>query len=270
MNLSFPNVDSFCASIDLSADRPLIDLSSLQFIEPFAVIYLGQFIRYHNRYGKYVDVKMPPSGSQVRKYLARVRFWERFRFSADVIEREGLLRFSSTTSLNDIVDIVDAPYADEDVYDMVAEVLRRGTVKTDAKTVLMTVSELVDNFAQHADVDLATLAVQYYPNLHRFVVAIGDSGEGIRATLSRNPEYAYLADRPHSEALAMAFEPLVSQHPNRGMGLTDVLEGVVACNGSLRVASNNGYFYIERGKRYVGDQQYDLPGVQIELWFPER
>jgi len=79
MELSFQNVDAFCARIELEQERPVIALSQLEWIEPFAVIYMGQFLRYHNRSGKAFDVD-PPRDEKVRKYLARIRFWDRFNF----------------------------------------------------------------------------------------------------------------------------------------------------------------------------------------------
>jgi len=52
VTLSFQNVDGFCAGVDVAQPRPVIDLSGLKFIDPFAVIYLGQFIRLRFRPGK--------------------------------------------------------------------------------------------------------------------------------------------------------------------------------------------------------------------------
>jgi hypothetical protein len=49
LNLSFQNIDWFCAGIDLAQETPVVELSQLDFIEPFAVIYLGQFLRACNK-----------------------------------------------------------------------------------------------------------------------------------------------------------------------------------------------------------------------------
>jgi len=268
MELSFQNVDAFCARIELEQERPVIALSQLEWIEPFAVIYLGQFLRYHNRSGKAFDVD-PPRDEKVRKYLARIRFWDRFNFSRDVVEKEGMLQFTTPTSLNNIVELVPDTYIADSTTCLVQEVLASSNVKVNARAVLEAVGELVDNFAQHAHVDLATLAVQYYPTRMEFAVAVGDSGWGIRRTLCENPEYAYLAERQHCEAILKAFDPLVSRREYAGTGLTNVRDSVVQLGGSLRVASNDGFVYIESGKTLMGQQKYELPGVQIEVRFPE-
>lgn len=260
MVLTFRNVDRFCRSIDLEQDTPLIDLSRLTFIDPYAVIYLGQFLRYHNRTHKFFRVE-PPEDEKARKYLARIKFWERFRFTRQMIEAEGLLRFTSTTSLNDIIDLVPDPYIEEDTVEQVKNVLSRSGVNVNGEAVLETVSELVDNFARHAEIDLATLAVQYFPNSHQFAVAVGDSGCGIRQSLCQNPDHAWLADRPHAEAIVKAFEPCVSRRDQAGMGLTNILESVLRLGGSLCATSNDGFVFTRNGQLITGKQSYNLPGV---------
>lgn len=270
MNLSFQSIDTFCAGIDLAQDRPVVDLSLLEFVELFAVIYLGQFIRYHNRRGKLFQVKMPPEDSRVRKYLARIRFWERFNFSAEMVKREGMLRFTSPTSLNDIVDLLPHPYVGEETSELVREVLARSSVRVDTDAVLEVAAELCDNFAQHARTDLATLAVQYYPKIRQFAVAVGDCGLGIRQTLCENPEYAYLGARTHAEAIVKAFEPMVSRRKEGGTGLTILRDCALRLGGSLRLASNDGFYYIGEGRELMGKQACELPGVQVEMLFPEE
>lgn len=269
MNLSFYNIDRFCSNINLRSQCPRIDLSRLKFIEPFAVIYLGQFIRYHNRRGKYFELT-PPDNARVVKYLNRIRFSDRFKFDRDKIESEGLLEFTSTTSLNDIVDLIPTPYVGDDTAALVEQVIRRSSVRLDHSAVLEVVAELADNFAQHAEVDLATLAVQYYPNLHEFAIGVGDCGRGMKSTLVENPSYAYLKHRPHHEAITKAFEPLVSRRACSGTGLTNVLDLVRQLGGELKIASNDGFVHVGGKGPRRGWQYYDLPGVQVEVRFPER
>lgn len=270
MNLSFENIDTFCAAIDLGEEPALIDLSLLDFIEPFAVIYLGQFLRFHNRGGKFFAVNMPPDDSRVRGYLARIRFWDRFNFDVDTTKREGLLRFLTPTSLNDVVELLPDPYVGEETAQLVENVLAGANVNVPIRAILEVVAELSDNFAQHARADLATLAVQYYPQKQQFVVAVGDSGVGIRQSLCENPQHAYLARRHHSEAIVKAFEALVSRRPEGGTGLTIVRDRVMELGGSIRVASNDGFVYMERDRVVMGEQGYELPGVQIEVRFSTK
>jgi hypothetical protein len=109
-----------------------------------------------------------------------------------------------------------------------------------------------------------------YPNMRRFALAVGDCGLGIRQTLCGNPAYAYLSGRPHEEAIVKAFEPMVSRRPEGGTGLTILRDCVLRLGGILQVASNDGFYYIGRGRELTGKQAYELPGVQIEMLFPEK
>jgi hypothetical protein len=128
---------------------------------------LIQALRYHNRRGKFFGVKLPPEESKVRRYLSRIRFWDRFRFSPEMVRREGMLRFTPPTSLNDIVELVAHPYVGEETSALVKGVLAQSSVGVDVDAVLECVAELSDNFAQHAQTDLATLVVQCYCSVHR-------------------------------------------------------------------------------------------------------
>ena len=69
MKLHFANVPQFCASIKLTEEKPLIDLTALDFIEPSALVYLGVFLRHFNSAGKYFRVN-PPTDHKVRKSRA--------------------------------------------------------------------------------------------------------------------------------------------------------------------------------------------------------
>jgi hypothetical protein len=269
VNLDFSSVDQLCASIDCNEERPTIDLSSVTFIRPFSLVYLGMFLRYQNYNGKAFDIIMPESNA-VRSYLARQNFWERFNFNPEVIESEKLIRFTTSTSLNDIVDIEKRPYIAEDIASEVSKVLRNSRVLVKANSVAELVCELVDNFAIHSEQMLATVAMQYYPNLHRVILAVGDCGIGIRSSLSSNPQFAYLNNSAHYEAALKAFEPLVSRIPGCGTGLTDVRDEAINLGGRLILATGDGYVIIGPDGTKYGNMAYDLPGVQIELSIPEE
>ena len=268
MNLDFWTIDHLCASIDCNEERPIIDLSSITFFRPFSLVYLGMFLRYHNYNGRAFNIAMPNT-TAARSYLARQNFWERFNFNPEVIEREKLIRFTTHTSLNDIVDIEKRPYIAEDIATAVSQVLTNSHVRVKANLVAELVCELIDNFAIHSEQSLAAVAMQYYPNLHRIILAVGDCGIGIRSSLSSNPHFAYLKDSTHYEAALKAFEPLVSRTPGSGTGLTEVRDEVIDLGGRLTLTTGDGYVIIGQGGTKYGEMAYDLPGVQVELSMPE-
>ena len=267
MNLSYQNVDRLCSQIDLTQPQPLMDLGSVTLVEPFALIYLGMFLRYHNRRNKGFTIR-PPRSSRVRSYLATQRFGERFNIASDPAEASQLL-FDNRTSFNEVVDIQRGPYVAEDIGQRVFELLRNNSVRVDVPQVEQWISELVDNFSQHSGEDLAACAVQWYPQHRRLDFAIGDCGIGIRSSLSRNNRYSDFGTKRHEEAAVKALEPGVGRKSEGGMGLTDVSEEVASSGGSLFLSTGDGWVQVIGDDVRSGNQLYDLPGVQVELSVPE-
>lgn len=270
MRLDFFTVDHLCAGVDFTPQRPIIDLSNVTFFNQFALVYLGMFLRHHNSRGKAFNV-IPPKNHSARIYLARQNFWKRFNFNPHVIKEENLRRFTTSTSPNDIVDVEKRDGIAEDIAEEILKVLHRNGVNVKIGIIAEVLSELVDNFSRHSGHTLAAVVVQYYPNLKRVLLAIGDCGIGIRSSLSSNPSYKYLANGPHYEAALKAFESLVSRTPGYGTGLTEVREQVINLGGHLTLATGDGYVIINKeGVAKFGQMAYDLPGVQIQLSFPEE
>ena len=61
MDLSWLNVDQLCAEVDLDKDPATIDLSNVTWLEPFAIVYLGMFLRFHRSQGRSFQVRLPHS-----------------------------------------------------------------------------------------------------------------------------------------------------------------------------------------------------------------
>lgn len=265
MDLTFHNVDQVCAQASLS-DTPTLNLLSVTFFRPFAIVYLGMFLRYHNYCGKSCRVVLP-NNITAKGYLARQNFWERFNFSHETIEREKLNRITTSTSLNDIVDIENTNTIAEEVERQVKNVLILNHVKTSIPNVANIACELVDNFAQHSRETLAAFHMQYYPYRNEIALAIADCGIGIRNSLSSNPQYAYLGSEPHHVAALKAFEPGVTCSQG-GMGLTEIKDSITSLNGKLLLSTGDEYVTITKELVTYGKMAYDLTGVQVEVNFP--
>ena len=275
MELTFSTVGQLCSSVNFADEQPCIDLSDITFFRPFALVYLGMFLRYHAGRGIGFIVR-PPVNAPAREYLDRQRFWERFNLGTASIQSENLHRFGSNTSFNDIFDIRRPSIIREDIAEKIANDVVVVLEKSDAnvKTTLVweTVVELVDNFSRHSGQMLAVITMQYYPNVRQLVIAIGDCGIGIRQSLASNPQYEYLAHEPHYAAALKAFEPLVTCKPGRGgSGLLSVREDMIEMHGTLVLATGDGYVRMGGyGNSEAGNMAYNLPGVQIEMAFPEE
>lgn len=268
MNLNFYNIGKFCAGIRLNErEDSRIDLSSVSFFSPFALVYLGMYLRHHNSLGCRFIVQAPGEPAP-RDYLATQQFWERFNFDEKTIKQEGLRRFTTSTSLNDIVDIENHAYIGDDIGEQVKRVLISNGYYGPVKQIALAVSELVDNFAQHSQRNLAALALQYFPRRGSMSLAIADCGVGIRASVSDNPKYRWLEKEPHHTAALEALKPGVSRKPEGGIGFVDVLDGVEEFGGQLRLATGDEYIIVRKRRATYGPMHHNLPGVQIELLIP--
>jgi hypothetical protein len=267
MNLNFWNVGRRCSAVKLAKKEAVVDLTDVTFIAPFALMYLGMFLRHFNSRGKRFSVRIPHDEG-VLDYLARQQFWERFNFNAEVVAHEHTRWRPTLTSLNDIVDLDrSVPNLAEDLAYRVGQVVAANAQALPVVTIEEVVAELVQNFIDHAGKQLAAFMVQYYPKIRTFSIAIGDCGQGIRSRLSSKPMYAYLRKRPHREAVMAAFQYGVSTKPQGGAGFSTIIEGVELLEGELRLATGDEYVIASRGKRRAGPMGFSLPGVQIELVF---
>ena len=167
------------------------------------------------------------------------------------------------------MDIERRPGIAEDIAEAVTKVIRNSGASFDAYRIGELVSEIVDNFAQHSGRILGVFATQYYPQSNRLTLAFGDCGVGIRESLSSNPNYSYLADGTHRDAVVTAFEPLISRRPEGGMGLTEVHEGIIDLGGTLFLSTGDAHVQIKGRSFTTGESLYDFAGVQIGLSFPE-
>lgn len=266
--LSFFSISQRVASLDWTQERIRLDLREITFLQPFAVVYLGMVLRYHNSHGKFFDIGLPDN-QKVRNYLRRHNFYERFNFNPQVIDEENLRRIEKSSSLNDILDITPDPYLGEEVSRRVFELLHDNRVQIETSVVSEHIAEVVDNFSNHARERLGAFLVQYFPNARSFRVAIGDTGVGIRGSLSENPRFRHLQNKEASKALAKAFEPLVSRRTEGGTGLSDLRDYILSTNGYLYCSSDDGYYMIQEGRISTGKMPFCLPGVQMEFGFPE-
>jgi hypothetical protein len=269
VSLNWTNVDTLCAGVRFGTGVATLDLSDVTSLEPFALIYLGMVLRFHCSQGRELQVVMPQS-QEVRRYLSAQNFWERFNVDPRAASASGLRRLTNETSLSDIVDIEKRPGVAEEITEAVLRMLRGNGVRVNTRIVAELIGELVDNFAQHSEGQLAGFMAQCYRNPGRLVVAIGDCGIGIRQSLSSIQRFRSLSASPHWEVAAQAFEPLVTRKAEGGTGLTDVRDAIIEAGGHLVLSTGNGYVQVYQGVTRAGQMQYDLPGVQIELTFYEE
>lgn len=269
MRLNFLTVDRLCAAVSLRPKLPTIDLSDVTEIDPYALVYLGQYLRHHNSLGKRFQVRLK-SGGAAAKRLAGQRFFQRFNFDPTSIDAELLRPFAPDTSLGDVADIERRAGIAESITNDMMDVLANAGVNVRISAIAEIISELIDNFEQHSGKQLASLAMQCDGRMRQVKVALGDCGVGIRKSLASQPKHSYLRLRPDFTAALKAFEPLASRKREGGMGLVDVKEGIQELGGELTLSTGKGYVQFKGVRTYYGEMAYNPPGVQIDLSIPER
>ena len=146
------------------------------------------------------------------------------------------------------------------------------------ETIRYGVSELVDNALQHSECPTGTyVAAQYFPRLNTINTVIADTGVGIRAHLSRHPNYRGLAD--DLEALRIALTPNVTgsyissageanqqnAYENQGIGLSVTNHIAKKSGGVLYVWSGTALYRSNAGLERM---PVAWPGTVVFLSLP--
>jgi len=250
-DLNFRNVQALCARVDISVPKPVLDLSHVTWFEPYALVYLGMFLRYHNKRNKFFQVNCPID-KKACEYRTRQNFWERFNFTPDPVNHRDRRRFDFiSTSFDDIIDVQQQPREAENVADKFRKDLQRNKVKIGIDEVCTAVEELVDNFVEHAEEGLAAIMMQYYPTHKKVKIVIGDCGIGIKGSLLKKERN--IENMTHKEAIAEAFKLGVTSKHEGGVGLDAVAEIVKEQGGELFLSSNDGSVYLDKDRMYMHD-----------------
>jgi anti-sigma regulatory factor (Ser/Thr protein kinase) len=106
-------------------------------------------------------------------------------------------------------------------------------------------NEIIDNIYSHADITSpAAICGQYYPKNKRLEIAIIDTGQGIKASISKG----FMVDTDQA-ALEKAMARGVSStlEEGRGNGLAGSCEIVINNGGSFRFWSGESQYHISKG-----------------------
>ena len=136
-----------------------------------------------------------------------------------------------------------------------------------ANTIKYALSEIIDNALQHSESPTGTyVSAQFFPRLDCVNAVIADTGIGIRAHLSRHPQYRGLTD--DLEALRIALTPNVTgtyigdrgegrmefENENQGIGLSvvDHIAKPQRTRGDLCVERPRAFSQQNRGSANAG------------------
>lgn len=238
-----------------------MNLSRLSFMGPAALATTAAAIM------KFVDsgLSLPggtivvPQAPGIRRYLERMDFFD-VSLHLEGGQRtptEGLLECQHFSDDSNIRPVTQS----------ILEVIETKTaIDATARYALDTcLSEVLENVMFHAYTDFGGVAaVQAFKG--ELEVAIVDLGDGIAASLARNPDYAEAASQGDLVAVQTAIMPNVTSTPERnkgwGLAFTELLLGLN--EGWLEVRSGEGQ--VRRGAK-VADKvsKHSLPGTLVAM-----
>lgn len=135
------------------------------------------------------------------------------------------------------------------------------------------VKEVLNNIADHSQVNTGFIHAQHYPNMHNIKITMSDFGEGIPATIIRR--FGAMSD---SDAIILATREGVtsqSRPNNMGAGLSYLVDTTITNKGVVRLHSRSGNITCVADK--VDDRSFQrrggagiYPGTLVELELDTR
>ncbi len=247
--------------------RPLVDLSSLQRLDPYGLALLLLEGRRCREAGGQVRVLLPDDVA-VRETLARA---DPFAYLQGAVWLNGELPPPVHGPLMTIARTVEEGGVQNLVDELAGRLYRRFPLAgTSVRVLSMAMLELFQNIPQHANPRGARLdpfglgALQELCDHIHLVVA--DKGVGLLGSLAQS---ARICPTDHAGALEAALVDGVSRlaQPGRGGALRRIRELVLREGGEFYVRSGRGAF-LQRGVEWSVGEVPPFPGVQVSIRLP--
>jgi len=249
--------------------RPLVDLSGVETIDPFAACFLALYARRCSEAGGRMRLLLPAREEALRELvraglfrLAEEGIWTDQPLPKVPDEGEGFAAITRIEEEAGVRATVDR------VCDALEERFPLG--ETSIRVLAGAMLELAQNIPQHAnpldeDIDpWGLLAVREYRDHIHLVVM--DKGVGLTKSLGLNPRYRDVSDGEALEAVLIQGASRFTD-PGRGGALRRIREVVLRNEGRLFVRSGSAWFWqaeVEWGIEGVSP----FPGVQVSIQLP--
>jgi len=249
-----------------NAEEYEFDFQGLNWMEPFAMLYLSNEIRKCKSQHK--ASCFCARGFQNRTYEAHMGFFQ--AFGLDFGKRPGEAKGSDTYLPVTFLEVnqLEEEAAAEDIKVIgeiiekrshkLAEVLTQQSGGALVDTLAYSLREVIRNVVEHSESAKFGYCAQYWPADQRVEIAILDTGIGMRKTISENP---YLQVNNDRDALNLSLMPGVSgktykgkrKNPydawaNSGYGLY-VTSRLCSSEGSFFICSGDTGLLLEGSKR---------------------
>ncbi len=242
---------AFEAAAHLDGEPVLLDLRSVEFVEPAGICGLAALLEFLD--GRCGEVNLALSGRDVPAYLERMDFFKLFagkvKTNVDVSVLEERQRHDPGT-LQELVNFSDEGEI-PGVIERISGILEKQGYRIKERVAICSIlSEICANAAEHSVSPFgAYAAVQAYHHIvsgsrrrgEEVLIAIADGGVGIRQTLSRNEGHSEHTSNDN-DALRHALRMGVSGSGEigRGGGLTLAAQISGRSGGSLSLRSGTG------------------------------
>jgi anti-anti-sigma regulatory factor len=276
------------SEVEKGTKGPLkIDLSDLEFVDPYGMIGLLELARHLIR-KDLPPILIVPRSEDVLRYLERMDFFTAgsglFQIVPSLHQRDGSLRSLHSDVLLEITRIEHT----DDIHAIVSAVRERAHAILESHlnynlqaidAFVVALSEICQNIPEHSQ-DIGYVGIQKYHygktwGKNVVKIAVMDLGIGIRTSLT--PKYAASMGERWCDlsALHMALFEGVSRHddPGRGQGLPGVGRFVQRWNGKLMIRSGISRLGLvpswDMGPAYQSSL-HPFPGTQVSIVLPQR
>lgn len=279
--LTYLSDDTFETFLKQISHNGSVDLSKLNFIDPYGMVGILET-------GRYLASGMPardlilPSSENVIRYLERMDFFRYAKRYFHLVPEEHQLSEKYLRShYSDVLLEITPIRKSDDIHLIVSKVKKRAHtilhkhLRYNEKAIngfIVALSEVCQNIVEHSE-HTGFVGIQKYRfhKLDRNVVkiAVMDLGIGFRSSLSRRVPVAH-----DLRAIEDALLHGISRYEDRGRGhgLTGVKRFIKQWNGKMSIRSGTARYSIipdwgwgrEREKNLVS-----FPGAQINIMLPE-
>lgn len=253
-----------------------LQLPSITYIDPFAMLILAKEIRVILKTNPYVKFKI--DGFEDNGYLAHMGFFR--ALGLDYGNAPSFKSHSSNylpltrkdineelTKANSFYDYHD--YIEENSQEL-ANVLTHNNSEVSTEILTYTIREIVRNIFEHSKAECYYYCAQYWTENNTVELAIVDNGVGILSTLKENPKFNNLEN--NFDALKLALMPATTGKPNNddyqwsnsGFGLY-MLNQLTSDNGDFFICSmNDGIRKVNQNVYHINTR---IEGTAIRIRF---
>jgi hypothetical protein len=269
---------AFAAATEVSGEPVVLDLRTVEFVEPAGLCGLAALLEY--LIPRCEEVNLALAGRDVPAYLERMNFFRLFggrvRTNADVASLEERRRHNPGT-LQELINF----HTEQEIpgiIERISEILENQGYRLRERVAICSVlSEVCANAAEHGASSFGTYAaVQAYHHIvsgprrrgEEVLISIADGGVGVRETLSRNLRYAEHTTTDN-DALRLALEMGVSAtgEIGRGGGLALVARIAADSGGSLSLRSGTGRVTVYENRKNSRNVP-EFPGTFVRVSLP--